>query len=327
MSHTKFKYVNDINQKTVSEIIEDNMVMLMDWGFTDIGGYFNVDIPTSGHYGGDMSNLKPEKDYRYSPTNSETRVWSSHRENWVWESGLQKGTPINISGVYVSGIFSETSGSIPHYYDYKHGRVVFDSAQDINNTVELAYSHKWVSVEPSENVTFFRQVQPESNRIDRSHFSQYGSGDWNVNPENRVQLPMIAVEVPPMNRQTPWELGSGAKKTEHLILFHVLAENENHAKRISDIIGQQSHSTYFLFDSNEVAKSGDFPLDHRGMISSRKTYPQLTALNSDGGYRWHRIRFMDSHGQNGKYLHHNLYLRTVRMNTEVILCPNSQFGV
>ena len=51
------KYLNkisNIGDSTISPLLKDNLIEFFDWGLLDAGGFFNVSIPTSGQYGGDL---------------------------------------------------------------------------------------------------------------------------------------------------------------------------------------------------------------------------------------------------------------------------------
>ncbi len=312
------KGVTDIGNMSTSEIISDNLITFIDWGLLDIGSFFNVNLATSGAYGGAMDNLRLAND----PNFNSGQVWESFHRQWVWQSGTTQGEPISISGVYVDEVFHETSGAgtFAHHYDYPNGRVVFDSAISINSTVEVEHSYKWVDVTSARHIPFFRRVQTKSNRLDSDHFNQTSSGDWSTTGFTRVQLPTIAIEVPPISDTSPHSLGTGWNNATHDIKLHIIAEDESTAVRLSDILMRQTDRTIFMFDSNEIAASGAFPLDFRGMkLAGAKTFPDLVASNEEGGFRWNRLRFKNAQATNGQWLHNDLYLATVRMETEVVL--------
>ena len=309
------KNIGDIS---TSEMISDNLIVFLDWGLLDIGAFFNVNLESSGAYGGNKSNLRLAND----PNFNNGQVWESFHTGWVWQSGTTQGEPIAISGVLVDNVFHETSGAgtFAHHYDYPNGRVVFDTAIPVTSAVEVEYSYKWIDVTSARNIPFFRRVQPNANRLDSDHFGQVGSGDWDSTGFTRVQLPTIAVEVPPISDTSPHSLGTGWNNATHTIKLHILAEDDASAVRLADILVRQNDRTIYMFDTNEIASSGAFPLDFRGMVvAGAKTFPDLVAANQDGGFRWNKLRFKNAKATNGQWLHNNLYLATVKIETEVVL--------
>ena len=126
-SHTKLANLNNAQDSTLSNVLLDNFVYFYDWGFTDRGSYYNINIPQSGIYGGDRHKLRPVADPNYTSG----QVWEGYRKNWVWETGITGSVnqPIQISGLFIGNDFRAT-GNVqnPYYIDYKNGRVVFDSA-------------------------------------------------------------------------------------------------------------------------------------------------------------------------------------------------------
>ena len=63
--------ISNIGDSTISSLIQDNMIEHFDWGFMDAGGFVNVEIPTSGLYGGDKHKLRLVDDPRYT----DGQVW------------------------------------------------------------------------------------------------------------------------------------------------------------------------------------------------------------------------------------------------------------
>ena len=125
--HTTLNNLDNCQDSTISNILEENFILFYDWGFVDRGGFFNIKIPQSGIYGGDRHVLRSVD----TPNYTDGKVWEGYRENWVWESGVDgvAEQPISISGVFVEDQFYATGNvTKPFYVDYRNGRVVFDSA-------------------------------------------------------------------------------------------------------------------------------------------------------------------------------------------------------
>ena len=331
--YTRLKGVLQVGDNTLTSMLQDNLVEFFNWGLIDKGGFFNVEIPTSGQYGGDQHRLRLVDDPNYT----KGQVWEAFRGNWVWESGVnQSTTPINISGVHVNGTFHSrtTTGTYAHHVNYPWGRIVFDSAIDTSSTVTMEYSYKWVNVTYANSVPWFRELQYRSQRIDSAHFLQDASGDWSQLAGTRFQLPASAVEMVPSRRSKPYQLGGGQWVYQDAI-FHVYAEEEYTRDKLVDIISFQDDKTLYLFDTNRMTADNRFPLDYRGAkASGALTYPELVKPSGspygDGtfttGFRSQTMtgrpsdmRFTNTRGQEAGMINPNLYRGLVRTSVEVVM--------
>lgn len=318
-TETQLKGTTSLGNYSYTEILEHNIKAFFDWGFINKDGFINVEIPSSGAYGGDFSRLRHVRDPRY--TNG--RVWEAVRGNWVWESGLESSnSPIQISGVFVNNVFLPTSGGQFHI-NYPNGQVIFTSGINTNSTVRIAYSHKWINVVSTDSVPWLRRGQQRSFRVDNSNFL-IGSGDFTVLKQSRLDLPMVAVEIVGENYKG-YQLG-GWQYCFNRVKFYVIAEDKSSAERISHIIANQNEKTIFMFDSNLLAQNNAFPLDYRGSIANNaKTYPDLVDLSGNGGFRYTngllhgKVSFIDADRQEGQQLTDNIYQKVVTLETEAVL--------
>jgi len=318
-SYTELSGFDDAGDPTLSQNLKANLVNFIDWGFLSKGACFNVEIPHSGLYGGDGSDLRPVK----TPYFSNGQVWEGKRKNWIWEQGTLIEEPIHISGVYVDSVFIPTSDNTYHI-DYKDGRVVFDTPISTTATVELAHSIKWLNVVDADDVPFFQRAQTDSFHVEDSQFI-VGSGDNIEFSRNRAQLPLVAVETVSDRNLHPYEIGHSTKYVNTDVVFYVLAESNADAKKIIDILSFQDEKTIYMFDLKAIGSDNAFPLDYRGEVAnSGSIYPNLVAPSGDGGYRWTngvqngKMRFKDTTAQNGNWLSKNLYQAAVRTTIEVI---------
>jgi len=318
-NYTELSGLDDVADPTLTQNLKANLIGFFDWGFLSKGAYFNIDIPESGLYGGDWSNLRPVT----TPYFTDGQVWEGKRKNWIWEQETLVGEPTHISGVYVDSVFVPTSGNTFHI-DYPDGRVVFDTPISTSANVEIAYSFKWLNVLDADEVPFFQRAQTDSFHVEDSQFI-VGSGDNTEFSRNRVQMPAIAIETVSDRSLDPYELGHFTKYINTDVIIHVLAESNADAKKIVDIISFQDEKTIHMFDLKLIGESEAFPLDYRGEIAnSGSIYPNLVAPSGDGGYRWEtgvlngKMRFKDTTAQNGDMLSKNLYQAAVRTTIEVI---------
>jgi len=311
--HTKLANINNSQDSTLSNVLLDNFVYFYDWGFTDTGSYYNINIPQSGIYGGDRHQLRLVDDPNYNSG----QVWEAYRKNWVWETGISASVdqPIQISGVFVDSTFHAT-GNVeePYYIDYKNGKIVFDNAISTSSTVKLEYSHKWVEVVPAQGVPFFREIQQNSFRSDKA-FQVSNSGGWAQLGQTRIQLPAIAVEVNPAKSFEGYQLGGGQWVNSDIV-FYVIAENQWECSNLMDTILYQNDRTIHLFDTTAVAVSGTFPFNYRNELNENALPSGMYESLIDNFY-YRKCWISDSRANDITQLSPDLYIGTTRCSTQV----------
>ena len=325
MAHNNLQGFSDVGESTISTVIQDNMVEFFDWALLEKGNFFNVSIPTTGLYGGSKHILKLVDDPRYDAG----QVWETPRKDLVWETGVSYpsglGTiqPIQISGVFVDGttaanFYGPGDSTYGHYIDYPLGRIVFDSAIDTTSTVYMNHSYRWVQVYLADKAPWWQDLQYRSLRVDSTHVSQTGSGDWAIGGQHRVQLPAVVIEAVPRRYSEGYELGSANLRTYQDVLFHVVAESKWQRNQLVDILSMQQDKSIYLFNTNKVAEEGVYPLDYRGMLASGNPlmYPNLVAAS---GYRWKECRFRNATLSEVESPHPALHEGAVRTTFEVIV--------
>ena len=288
----------------------------LDWGMLGIGGWFNVNIPTSGAWGGTFDQLRLVDD----PSYGEGQVWESARKDWVWENEVPYtgGSPISITGVSVDGTFYGTGdATYAHHYNYPLGRVVFDNPIASTSTVKLEYSYRNVQVYIADQAPWWDELQYNSMRVDDSSFSQVGSGNWAILSNNRVQMPAVVIEAVPRRTYQPYELGSSNNFITQDVLFHVVSESRWWRNQLVDIISLQKDKTLMLYDSNKLADSGAYPLDFRGMVVAPEN--NYSGLVSTAGYQFTSARITDMGVTEMESYNSMLHEGTVRASFEVIL--------
>jgi hypothetical protein len=318
MGTTNFKGYTNISEPSITEAIEDNVVEYINWGFLKLGAYYNISIPTEGTYGGNMHQLRSVSDPRY--TNGQ--VWEANRKNWVWESGVNRSEdPIAISGVFVNDTFLPRGSG--YHINYKYGQIIFDTAISTSSTVKLEYATKWIDTVNAEDVPWLRKTQSRSWRMDDASYVA-NSGDWAILAEQRLQMPVVAIEAVGGDYEG-YQLGGG-QYSHNRVIIHVIAENPRTATRLARVLADQSESTIFLYDPEKMAEDNRFPLDHRGEVASGALcYPDLVAATGEGGYRftskvqYGKMRIYDSKFQDTQELSPNVYHSSAQWSTEVIL--------
>ena len=293
-THTRLKGVSSVFDSQLSDQLEANLVGFFQWGFLGVGGFFNVTVPQSGVYGGKESRLRPV----YDPNYTDGQVWEAFRKDWVWETGVEYDhQPIRVSGVYVDGVFHAVNetGAYAHHIDYPNGRVVFDNPISTGCVVEAEYSYRLFQLYTADT-EWWQKIQTRSFRVDDPHFLQWGSGEWDILAQNRVQLPAIIVEaVPNVASRQGFEIGNSVQTVQQDVLFHVLAEDRFYFKWLHDTITNQKDKRFIGFDKNRMLAADAFPLNQDGSPrESGMMYPDLVKPSGEGGYGWRQLRVEDS---------------------------------
>ena len=319
MGEFDLKGFNRVTDYNLNNHIQDNIIEFFDWALLNKGNYFNVDLGELSPGGDDYSRLRLSSDPNYTAG----QVWEGFRGNWVWQSGVNYSTsPIvgtnnakpGISGVYVDDTFypSDTVGAYAHHVDYFNGQIIFDTAIPTGSKVQAEFSYKWINVVYANSIPWLREVQYRSLDLNSS-FLQAGKGEWDTPPETRLQLPAIAVEIVPRRSFQGYALGGGQWVYTD-VLFHCIAENEMTRNELVDIVSFQSDKRIGTYDSNVVARSGDFPIDYRGTpVSGALAFPDLVKK-----HRGSHVRFLNPSVQGMDMINSNMYGGIVKITTEVI---------
>tara|TARA_Y100000817_G_scaffold120001_1_gene93994 strand:+ start:2272 stop:3267 length:996 start_codon:yes stop_codon:yes gene_type:complete len=313
------KGIRSVFSANLNNEIQDNLIEWLDWTLLQKGNYFNIDVGETAPNGQDMSRMRLSSDERYTSG----QVWEGFRGNWVWQSGVShspspyvgsSNTAPGISGVFVNGGFhsSTTAGTYAHHIDYYNGKVIFDTALPTGSVVQVAHSHKWINVDYASAVPWLRDIQYRSYDVN-SEFLQAGKGSWDELPEQRIQLPLVAVEVVPRRVFKGYQLGGGQKVYTD-VLFHCIAEDSITRNNLLDMVSMQNDKTIYKYNSNSVAGSGEFPIDFRGSpVSGALRYPDLVNKHFGG-----RVRLQNASVQGIDMINTNLYGGIVKLTTEVI---------
>jgi len=311
--------ITNFGDATVINQVRENLISMFDYGLLEKGAYINVEIPTTGIYGGNDHQLRLVNDPRYNSG----QVWQSFRSNWVWESGLGALTSNDnaypgVSGVYVNNTFypTSTTGAYAHHINHPLGRVIFDTAIDTDSTVTCEYSYKYVNVTRADGLEWFKQIQTKSERSDNTNFIN-NSGEWSILGDNRLQLPTIGVELVNSRKMAPHALGGGQRiYTDYL--FHCVAEDAYTRDSLMDIVSFQNDKSIKSYDLNAIAANDAFPLDYRGVpVSGALLYDQI--INA---YQGRHIKLMGIAADSVYSMSPDIHIGTMKLTTEMIV-----FGV
>ena len=315
--YTKFNNVTSIGDNYLLNQLEENIKTFLDWGLLNIGGFINVNIPTSGLYGGIFSDLKTSD----MPGYNKGQVWQSPKKDWVWETGISYNgsQPIEISGVRVNNTFYPTptgSGSVGYHINYPLGQVIFDKPLPPTTPIKLEYSYRWCQVYKSSSDPYWTELQGLTYQPAPA-IGVKDKGEYNLSSNLRIQTPCIIIEPVSRSYSKPWQLGAKDFIIDQDILLHVFAENAHDKNRISDIIRLQKEKNIWLYDVNKVVNSGANPLNYRGEINNNgQVYCNLV---TNPEYRWHKCYFKEISFSDMESVNKNLYWCTIRLTTQVII--------
>jgi len=318
-NYQPLKGITSVFDYTLNNLIQDGLVEYFDWALLEKGNYFNINSGEMAPNGENYSTLRLASNNHYNTG----QVWEGFKSNWVWQSGVSHtpapivGTNTSypgISGVYVDGAYKpiDITGTYAHHVDYYHGRVIFDTALPTGSVVQSEFSYKWINVTYANSLPWLREIQRKTLQPG-STFSDISSGDWDVPPEARLQLPAIAIEVVPKRTQRGYQLGGGQWVFTD-VLFHCIAEDETTRNALVDIVSFQNDKNIHLFNADSINAASGFPLDYRGVpVSDALRYPDLVDTYSAG-----LLRFTKSMVQEMTIFDSDIYGGIVRMTTEGI---------
>jgi hypothetical protein len=261
---TQFKNINNISQDLLLNSLESNLKSLFDWGFLQIGGWFDAKIVNSGTIYSASLNPRYQLLLTDDPSYNAGQVWQGIRKEWVWESGacFSGNYPINISGTY--------------HINYPMGRVVFNTAISKTATVRINHSYRFVQTYRATDADWFNILQSDSLNNTTPDIKQISTGEWSIAGNHRIQMPAIVIESVPRSRSRPYELGNDNLYLEQDVAFYVFAENKNDRNKLLDIIRLQQDLHFILYDTNAVAKADKYPLDANGDLNDNALmYPDL----------------------------------------------------
>ena len=314
----KFYGVDSLYQNMYLGVVEENLKSFLDYGFLNIGGFVNVNIPTSGLYNTVFHKLKPTVDPGY-PSNT---VWQTPKKEWIWESGITYNniSPNNITGIIINGSgYPTPTGNSTYGYslDYANGRVHFNKPLPVNANVELAYSYRWCQVTKSSNNQNWKILQTLAYQPD-AQINQASSGVYAIEANHRIQMPSIVIEPIARNVTNPYELGSLVSSRQQDILCHIFTENINDRNTIMDILRMQREKPVVLYDIKKIVSSGLYGLNANGSKNPNGlNYGQILQNND---LLWNTMYIRDVNFINMEQnTTSNLFWCITRLTVEVIL--------
>ena len=311
-----FMGVDNIGSTMFLNELENNYKSFLDWGFLNIGGFTNVEKPTQNISYFNLNFLKTTTDNN----NLENRVWQAPRKDWVHESGIVFSgvSPINVSGVYVNNTLYPAptgSGSLTYSINYPEGKILFNSMVAASSLVEVEYSYKNIQVYKMEEFPYWKEIQYRSLE-NKTGMSLSDKGDFAINSENRVQLPAVVIESVARSESKPFRLGDKSLIIEQDILLHILSDNPRDKNNIVDILRLQEDREIWLYNTNEVIKSGLYSLNYNG--SKNITGQNYYNIVNNENLRWLKCRITDVSISEINFVNIRMYGSVVRVSNEII---------
>lgn len=283
--------------------IEANIKEYFQYALLTIGGFTNINIPTSGIYGGDFSLLRSVDDPNYT----DGQVWGS-RKQWVYQTGtFYTNTTGGLN--YPQGISVTVNGSpsSDYYVDYPNGQIVFNTP--VSGTVKANYSYHNIQLYRIAEAPWWLEIQQDSYRVDNAQYLQGQSGMWSILTDNRVQLPAVIIESIPVGRSRGVALGDQTLEAVREVRFTILADNIIDRNNITDIFNLQTDRKLKMFDINDVG----YPLNYRGELTGTQTY---TDYLEDTPYIYHNMFLKESRIVQLKQIHPRLFITQVVTTVE-----------
>jgi hypothetical protein len=312
----KFMGVNGFGETLIINELENNLKSFLDWGFLNAGAFTNVQKPTTNINNFNLHILKPTQD----KSRSTNTVWQTPRKDWIYESGISYSgiSPISISGIYVNNTFypgPTGTGAVTYKLNYPEGKVLFNSPIAPNSTVEMNYSYRNIQTYKMEEFPYWKEIQQKSleNKVG---FSLSDTGDFTIGSEHRVQLPAVIIETIASSNSKPFRLGDKSLIIDQDILLHILSDNSYYKNNIIDILRLQEDRVIWLYKTDNVVKSGVYPLNYDG--SKNINGQNYNLLVNDNNYKWIRCQFMKVNISDIMFTNIRMYGAVVRLTNQII---------
>jgi hypothetical protein len=279
---TQFNHVQSIGKKDRLSGLEDNLKSFLDWSFLQIGGFVNVNIPTSGISATKGTGFHIMKNVNEPSKPSKT--WEAPRKDWVYEnspslnnpasisynpygsvaSGLNT-SPIAFSGVYLNNTFLPApsgSGNYTYSVNYPLGHITFQNNVASTSNVTVSYSHRYIQVYKASDSVWWKEIQKETYTPQMKT-----NGDYSITSNHRAQLPCIIVELIPRTEMIPYQLGTTENIVIQDVFLHIFAHTANQRNSIIDTLLLQKDNSFWLYDVSAVVKNNAYSLSRNGSIN------------------------------------------------------------
>lgn len=318
-----FVGVNNIGYPLILNELQNNYKSFLEWGFLNIGAFTNIQIPTTNISNLDLHKLKPINDKNFIPG----KVWQGARKDWVYESGISyEGTPpIQIDGIFIDSNFNPVvfdGTGLSYKINYPEGKIIFDDPIDLNSSVELNYSYKNIQIYKIEEFPYWQEIQHRSLENKTGFNMSNDKGDFSINSEHRMQLPIIVIEVVARSSSKPFQLGNISQIWEQDILLHIVSDNPVEKNNITDAIRLQKDRIIYLYSTKNIVANNVNELNYDG--SKNINGQNYSSIINNPNYRWIECRIKDINISDIYYTNIRLYGSVVRLTNELIILQDQK---
>lgn len=225
------------------------------------GNYDNITSGTLFYDGSDMSVLIPDTDPEVLAEIgvSAGQIWQSAFKDWVYEnppalnpSVVLRNWPVafRASGVFIDGAFRlENDLVYPHSIDYINGRVIFDTALPLTQTVHGEFTYKTVhilSLQEFNNQLRFGVLEQQytSNPLTAGQLI-YPSGSTKISP-----LPIIFIEDMGRTFAGGYQLGDRSLIMNDEMVCEIWALDEGTRDNLIDLVSYQHRKSFPIINYN-----------------------------------------------------------------------------
>lgn len=293
-------------QSTLEDIIQDNVIMFLKYGFLELGAYYNINYNSINPFNGENDSiLKPIT----APGSSGYTIYQGLKHDWIWETGvvLKNGSgtqPISISGIYINDVFYPTGSTITgtgYRINYPNGQVIFDKPLSAAHIVKSAHPIRWVNV--------YKKDSYEYRKLTSDWFNRTGGSGVGYDIQEKSYLPAIFVQVDGYNTIRGTNLGNRGKFISCNLRFDIFANNDFDRKQLQDNLYMLETKYVPILDLNTIPR----PFNSNGTLASgRQSWPALVS-----GYKIADARF----DENARIIKNNLVLpvKSSRVNLDLQL--------
>lgn len=313
-----FVGVDSIGYPLMLNELQNNYKSFLEWGFLNIGSFTNVNIPTENIKGFDLHKLKPVNDKNFAPGT----VWQAPRKDWVYESDITYNgtTPIEIDGIFVNSTFYPAptgNTDLSYRINYPEGKIIFSTPISTTSSVELNYSYKNIQIYKIEEFPYWKEIQHRSLENKTGFDLSDNKGDFSIDSEHRMQLPIVVIEIVARSSSKPFHLGDISQIWEQDILLHIVSDNPTEKNNIVDVIRLQKDRIIYLYKTKNIIENNINLLNYDG--SKNLNGQNYSIIINNPNYRWIESRIKEINISDIYYMNMRLYGAVVRLTSEFII--------
>ena len=167
-----------------------------------------------------------------------------------------------------------------------------------------------------EEFPYWKEIQ-QASLENKTGFSLSDKGEFSISAEKRIQLPAVIIEAVARSNSKPLQLGDVSQIVEQDLLFHILCDNSKDKNNIIDILRLQKDRILYLYNTDNIVKSGVYPLNYDG--SKNINGHNYDIIVNNPSYQWIKCRIKDINISDINFVNIRLYGAVVRITNEVLI--------